>query len=51
MSRDRADLRRLHFINALFAHATPPAKEDPIAPLLRYGGFPEPFLSANDFLD
>ena len=22
MSRDRADLRRLHFINALFAHAT-----------------------------
>ena len=22
MTRDRADLRRLHFINALFAHAT-----------------------------
>jgi uncharacterized protein len=35
-------------IGALFSHSTAPAKDDPIAPLLLYGGFPEPFLSANE---
>jgi uncharacterized protein len=35
-------------IGALFTHATRVAKEDPIEPLLRFGGFPEPFLAANE---
>ena len=35
-------------IGALFAHSAATTKEDPIAPLLRFGGFPEPFLTANE---